>query len=445
VETAAFARYSLVPLPEAPPMTHRLSASRRLLAKWCLYWARGDVELPPQEQTVAARLGSATHEGAAEEGEGLEWALRPSVDLEVIAARWELTESQVEALKRLHQSWLLWWADFSQGRDWQTEVPFAFDTATGAARALPRKTLVETGHPEGLLEERPITREERAAMLTPTEVPGTTDALWISADGRNAIVIDLKTGRPPKRARDYLEQLLHTAVCVRIVHGVAHVRVVIAHVTADDVVPDWIDLDAFDLDVAAAEMRGDLVGLEQAVPRGGRHCEQLYCPLRAVCPRTTAALAPVLPAPLRAVPLTGKLVRHEDAAALLESLPLFEAWIEERRARVRELADETGGVQLPGGLVYGPIDKSRETLRLDVNGAEAALRKVLGDQADAAILRKTSKEAVRKAAAALATKRGDLTRICREVEDAMRAAGAMKVSRFKSYEVREAPKGDDHA
>src|SRR5262249_38109608 len=121
-------------------MAHRLSASKRPLSALCLFWARGDVALPPSTAGACAALGSAFAEASEDAGAGLEECLgeaiewREAADLDAIAERWRLAESQRDALEDLHATWRAWWPTFSAGRSWRFEVPFAYDTAKGTAR-----------------------------------------------------------------------------------------------------------------------------------------------------------------------------------------------------------------------------------------------------------------------------------------------------------------------
>jgi len=336
-----------------------------------------------------------------------------------------LRPAQREQLVVLHDTWAAWWSEYAAGAGWRTEVPFAFDVASGRARELP-----STGQ-----------RDYNACL--PTEVPGTIDALLLDVANGSATVLDLKTGRPPKRVADYIDQLAHGALCVARAHGLDRVRVVIAHVTEAGVLVDQAELDAFDLDAAAADLARTLDAIPAAEPAPGMHCRELFCPARAVCPTTTAALETVAasaisPAAARRLPLIGPVEDDDQAITLLEGLPRLEAWVEDRKRALRAYADEAGGVRLADGRVYAGRPAKSTSLHLEVSGAEPALREVLGAAADRAIARTITRAGIDRAARQLAERHGDLSRIRRAALEALRRAGAVKVSQYRRYEARPA-------
>lgn len=405
---------------------HRLSASKRALAAECLYWARGDVEVPEGAASCLADLGSALHEGASEEIEGVDGliTLTPA-DLERIADKWELADKARDTLRALHATWTAWWAEFSKTAEgWRTEIPFSYSASHDVAIELPKR------------------EESRDYNVGPNDLPGTIDIHRVDLAAKRGWVLDIKTGRPPKRAVDHIEQLLHGAVCLQRFYGLDVVTVGIVHVMTDRVKPDTFDLDAFDIDVAAAEMRGELGRIPGAEPKAGTHCKERWCPARAVCPTTRAALSHVLPilpsSPIGVeTALAGPVASEAAARALYVGLPLLEEWIGERKEAIKAFADANGGVRFPDGRVYSGADSQRETLRLDVAGAEDALRSVLGDAAEEAIDRKATKSSVERAARKIAA-RGQLGAMRDDAIDAMRKAGAVKRSTFKEYRLRKA-------
>jgi hypothetical protein len=162
----------------------------------------------------------------------------------------------------------------------------------------------------------------------------------------------------------------------------------------------------------------------------------LYCPARAVCPETLSALAEVAPEPVRRLPLVGPITNNDHAAVLLEGLPRLEAWIEERRQALKKYADEHEGVRLTDGRIYAGWPAKSTSLRLDVKGAEDALRDVLGDRAGDAINRTLTQTGIERVARALAKKRGDLSRLKNAAIEALRKRGAVKVSSYRRYEAR---------
>ena len=410
----------------APERRHRLSASKRKLGRSCLYWARDDVALP-EDPSAGAAVGSALHQSADEDvsEDALRDGWRPGADLDAIAERWGLSPLEREKLFLLHDVWAEWWSSFASAEGWRTEVPFAFDVATGRARALPCRG------------------PRDYSACSSTEVPGTIDALRIDPAEGVAVVLDLKTGRPPKRASDYIDQLAFGALCATRVHGLERARVVLAHVPERGVFVDEAELDAFDLDAAAADLPRVLGAISTAEPNPGLHCRELFCPARACCPATTAALTMVAsstlsPAAARRLPLVGPIEDDDQAITLLEGLPRLEAWIDDRKRALRAYADETEGLRLPDGRVWAGRPAKSTTLHLEVRGAEGALRSVLGDAAELAISRGVTQVGIDRAARRLAVKHGDIKRIRQAALEALRAAGAVKKSEFRRYEARAA-------
>ena len=55
--------------PAAPAGRHQLTASKITLGRSCLWWARPDVELPEQDASGAADLGTALHAVAEAEAD----------------------------------------------------------------------------------------------------------------------------------------------------------------------------------------------------------------------------------------------------------------------------------------------------------------------------------------------------------------------------------------
>jgi PD-(D/E)XK nuclease superfamily len=420
----------------------RYTASRGDLAERCLYWARPDIELPRHgESSAAADLGSALHEVAAAEaldfdelegGDELFGVLvrfEPGISPAEVAERWALAPSAVEELQLLRDAWRSFWMDFSLGRSFRTEVPFAFDTATGTARELPS------------------TGQRDYSACTATEIPGTVDAIALDLGEGRVVVVDLKTGKGPKRVADYRRQLLHGAVCAARAYGVERARIAIAHVTADGVRLDEEDVGAEELEEAAQSLVRDLARLPLAAPMPGLHCSARYCPLRATCPATVALVAQADVDELQHVPLRGDVEDERQARALALGLPRLAAWIDDRRRALRAFVDARGAVRLDDGHAFGRFEEERETPRLDVHGAREALEGVLGDRIEFALEVKTTKAAIeraaRRVAADLGGRRGELKKIKTAAFAALRAAHAMKRSRFTVYEVRSARAAPD--
>ena len=408
---------------------HRYTGSRGELASHCLYWARGDIETPPRDTSTAADLGSALHEVAADEGDAsvfdeledvLPELLLREGHVSEVAARWGLAPSSRADLELLVDAWRSWWPSFAGARPFRTEVPFAFDPSTLGARELPSNG------------------QRDYSACVGDELPLTIDAYAVEGD--RVIVLDLKTGRGVKRVCDHRRQLMIGALCASRVHGVSEATIVLAHVTVDGVFVDEEDIDAFDLQAEALALRDELTRIPTAEPTPGRHCTELRCPLRPWCPATTRHLPIIVERPAAALPLVGPLNDPNAAQVLLDVLPRVEAWLDERRRALRSFVDECGAVDLGDGRVFGRFEETRETPRLDVAGALDAMRSILGELADVAIERRTSKAAIERAARTLAHRRGgrrgELKAIRDAVLTALRGAHAMKTSRYPHYEIR---------
>lgn len=420
-------------------MRHHLTASRIALARLCLYWARPDVRLPGNEESRAATLGTAFHAVAEAETE--------EVNLELVDERFgwvvakgvaedlagdELGEPERRQLARLVAAWREWWA---QG------------LLTGA----------ETEQACGLTKEGQGYRLERTGARDYTyapddSIPGTADvvAVWAPNDGSKAhlVVLDYKTGFGPHKLEDHRDQLVHLgSAIVRDEGGPAeYVRVGVAHVTVDGVIVDSEVLDPLDVAIHVEEMRELLEQLPTAEPRPGLHCDDMWCPARAVCPVTRNLLlaAQVDMEPRRHLPLVGPVTSNEAALGFLIAKPLLEAWLENRAAAVKLFADQSGGVRDDDGRVYAGRDQTRETVRLDVTGALEAMRRVLGVDADDAVKTKTtaSFESIRDVVRAkrVVDESIPLEATVEQVRDALRDAGALKVSEFKQYKWVAPPK-----
>lgn len=415
-------------------MKHRLTASKIKLARRCLWWARRDVEIPPGEETSAARVGTAFHSAAEEERldeDAVDRAFAAVVGPSPKVAS-GLSAAEQRKLDRLVAAWRAW---IEQG------------LLTGIDREVP-VALSMSG--EGRRLERTGPRDY--SQVCEDELPGTADvvAIWAPNDGTSAhlFVGDYKTGRSGD-LDDHLDQLTHLATAIARDEGADAVRVGVIHVQEWGVELETRVLDGLDLAVHAEEVGGMLAALVDGDPQPapGLHCEDLYCPARAVCPATRALLvdAGVELEPRRRLPIVGPVTSNDQACAILVAAPMVEAWIAERVKAARAYADDHDGVRAPDGRVYRARAQKRETPRLDVDGAIEALRAVLGPDADAAVRTKvsTSFDAIKEVIAARRA-RGEKLPIKGTIErarDALREIGALKVSEFETYDwADESPK-----
>ena len=425
-------------------MRHRITASRIALAHRCSWWARPDVELPTSEASRAALLGTALHEAAENEAEEIDEervdaTFRRAVGVpqpEILAAVSEgLRESERRHLALLVESWLDWWRQLEAevGLDLpRREVAYAIDVDAGMARRLESA------------EHRDY------STCTDREVPGTLDLvirLIPNASGTSGItlrVLDYKTGQGPHRCADHEEQLRWQAAAVALERG-ERVVAGILHITQDEAREDWgVEVDGFGALIVVEELRALLDELPRAEPRPGLHCEQMYCPARAVCPATRALLI-AAEVPLdhrRRLPIVGPIQSAEQALAILVAGDLLEQWLEDRAKAVRAWADEHGGVQAPDGRVWRGREVERLTPRLDAEGGLEALRAALGADADKAIATKVSTSWERIEVAlrgrqererAASGRKPAMKYLIEEVREKLKSAGALKRSAFTQY------------
>jgi hypothetical protein len=417
-------------------MKHRLSASRIKLGRRCLWWARPDVEVPPAEETRPAAVGTAFHDVAESEAEELDEDLvderfaRLVAGVELDKAAEGLSTHERRHLEALVTSWREWWAQMILTGA-ETEQPIQL-FVSGAAERLPKG------------EHRDYSAADDAA------IPGTADvvAVWASNDGSSAhFVGDYKTGFGPHRLDDHIDQLTHLGTAFARKEGAESVRVGVIHVRPDGVELDSRVLDGFDMALHVTEMAQLLEELPTAEPRPGLHCEEMYCPARAVCPATRALLvdAKLALEPRRRLPLVGDVEENDQALAILVAAPLIESWLADRVKAARAFADANGGVRAPDGRIYRSRPQTRETPRLDVDGAREAMRRVLGSDADSAIKTKvsTSFEAMRDVVRArrAAGEKIPIEDTIKHTREALREVGALKISEFDTYDwADESPK-----
>ncbi len=315
------------------------------------------------------------------------------------------------------------------------------------ARSAPRCRTRSTSRPRAVASS-PSRGQRDYDAAAPTEIPTTVDA--VAVEPGLVTVIDLKTGRGTKRLEMYRRQLTTGALAACRAHDVDAARIVLAHVTADGVRVDEGELDAFDLDAAGLELRGELARIPTAEPTPGVHCAEHRCPARAVCPVTLAAVQRADVALLDEPALTGEVEHDVQARLLIERLPMLDAWLAERKRALRAYVEERGDVDVGEGRVYTRVQTTRETPRLDVTGAYEALVRVLGPDVDRAVERKTSKAAIERAARAGVLgsgggRRGDAKRNPRRrYRSAARRARHGSARRFTMFEVRERAARDSH-
>lgn len=226
-------------------------------------------------------------------------------------------------------------------KDAEPELALAYDVATDTARRL--------GSGIG----------RNYGDLGPFEIAMTLDVGGL--DGAKAYVLDYKfTMRSPGSAAGH-GQLRVCALALARLHGVDQARTELAHIKPDGSV--WIDrddLDAFDLDDIAKELRelhGRVAEQVGKAKRGepldlamGSHCD--HCPSRSVCPaqsRLAIELSEgrVMGDPLTMLPLDP--VRAGIAYTRIKAARSLLAHME--RAVMAALEEAGGELPLPDGRV----------------------------------------------------------------------------------------------
>lgn len=327
--------------------------------------------------------------------------------------------------------------------------------ATGAYN----ETNVETGlsHAWDPVADTAVALDVAAHRAYPDAagIPGTLDWLVTSPRDGRVRVVDFKGSQPTTRAAEN-EQLALYALQVARARGLAEVDVQLVYLGEDGSVrTDDATLDAWDLDAAAARLRGIWQRVQDAravvevggAPRMrvGDHCGD--CPAMRVCPAMTALVRELtVSAPRTAAPEAEVEAWKAGAASSLAQLSdeaAGEAWLRVEllgdlvaamRASLKARA-ERAGLPLPGGAMLVPVESRRRTVEVAL--ALPVLRARFGAQADAAVEQSLSIAAVEKLARQLAPGRGQRKAVEALVEE-LRAARAVRESTFVQLRVRKA-------
>jgi len=301
------------------------------------------------------------------------------------------------------------------------ELAYAYDVAADAARFLGPWL-------------------DRAYEVGPGEVSGTADLVCPPTEERPRwLVVDFKGEEDVAPARSNL-QIAFYGLCVARVHGAAEVDVAIAYLRHGGGIRwDRAHLDEFALEAAAARVRRVAAGVAAAREAGagradyaaGHHCRR--CPALPFCPAQAAALRAFLGAPME----PGEIARmtDEDVGRAYVRLKVFAEMLDHAQSAARTRA-EIAGLPLPDGERLVPVETQRRAVSVDK--ALPVLRELFGAQADAAVDRSLSAEAVTRLTRQLAPGRGQ-KKAADEVWSKLDAAGAVRRSTFVQLRVR---KGD---
>lgn len=289
------------------------------------------------------------------------------------------------------------------GTTWASEVAFAWDITSGAAREVGRN--LSRGYP-----------------MQDGEAYGTADLVALSPDGSAVFVADVKTGRgwlPPPAESGQLRFLAYAAC---LAYGAESAEVAHLHVREDGTTwTQWATLDALELALVGEQLRE----LSRTAEAGtgaiveGPWCR--YCPAFSSCPAKAALACASVEAPATLTP--------ETAAAAWLRVKAVREVLDRVEEAVRAYALEAP-VPLGNGLVLAPAETSRD--ELDGAVVHAVLGKLYGpDVAHAAVELAASKKSVDRAVrmvAEAAKARGEkvtLKALSAQTLEAVRQAGGL--------------------
>ena len=279
--------------------------------------------------------------------------------------------------------------------------------------------------------------------LRPGEIGGTADLVVIR--GRSATVYDYKTGF--LGASIDTAQLAHNALAVASAYGLDEVAValVIVDLEAESYYVKRKTLDVFALASEAGRLTSIVNRVDRArtrfaagdtldVTESEDGCR--YCPCRQSCPAKTQAISLVLRTERVALPTAEELLADATPERAAQAWVLAKA-LEELAGNVRRIVSERAQSErlpLPDGSYLTAVAVEREGIA-DVDAALTALRPMLGDAVDGAVVvtRKLSKGAIEALAAQQAGKGGG-AKAKRAAVEILRTSGALKTS--VHYEVK---------
>lgn len=297
------------------------------------------------------------------------------------------------------------------------EVAFALDPRTGQAREIGR----------GLGRQYAVGEDE---------IAGTADAVGCSADA--VLILDWKAGFTAPAPAAENRQLRTLAVMAARAYGRDHAIVEIVRLRDDGRIwRDRAELDAFDLDAAAEELRAlhlrvmrlrDRAAAGEVLPVSmGEHCR--WCPSLRHCPGQTALVRAVCGEAVPARP-----VGAAEVAATWHKVKAARRILGELEAQMHAIA-----AQEPVDLGDGTLLGEREHERREVVGevAQRVLAELHGPEVAARACEVTVEATFASIQNALrpVAPRGKLTAFRQAAEAALAAAGGVRVKRVKRVEV----------
>lgn len=352
-------------------MTPSASATNLLLR--CQWWARPEVEAPPEEPNPDMLRGTGGH--AAIEAHLTTGTAAPS-----------------DAAAPFFASWLRWW---------QTK-PFGTDGTYHVEKALSYDTTTDTAKFTGA--------QGRAYNPAPGEIPGRPDLVIFQE--KRVIVADWKSGEDwaGYAAEGAPAQLRTYALAAARIAGVDEAIIVACQITPGEVVATPETLDVFDLDAHAEKLKLAMTSLETALPVPGGHC--LRCPALAVCPaHDTAKLEKATALPV---------ITAENAGPMYLAMEALESRVAQMKKACKAQIIAAGKVPMPDGGTLEMVTAPVEGITLD--GPQ-------GPEAEAAIIQAGAPKAIDRPPAT-ATKKAITdalgAKASRPLFEKLRALGALR-------------------
>ena len=283
--------------------------------------------------------------------------------------------------------------------EWAAEVAFAWDYETDTGRELGRN----------LKRDYPATK--------PSEYRGTADVVGVTRD--EVVILDYKSGYAKMPRENWQLRLL--ALAASRAYNRPSARVAIVRTWSLEKFRPLV-FDALDLAEFAAQLRA-MPAMWAGEPSfvQGDHCE--HCPAFASCPAKLALW--------QTAGVTGPQITEENAAAVYQRADAVAQVLSRVRSGLAIWAKDHP-IQLPDGMVYGPVMKEREAV--DPFVVQAVLTKLHGPEVAAkAMDLDTSKAAIGRAIATIAPK-GKKAKMIDEVLKAVEEQHGIVVTKKESIE-----------
>lgn len=412
----------------------RLTASGIDRAERCAWGFRPDAGQTNDTNSDAATAGVEDHghiEASIDE-DAAEHEFNDETERGFIGANFG---AEVEPKSPTHARWLAEWWPKNRHLAWKTEVAVAIDPLTGETRL----------GPEGW-------QHRDYGWAPPRMIPGTIDAY--AFDGGTLRINDWKCGQASHIGDPRTSGQLRT-LGLALARHLGHRGPVSLEYTKINEHRCWVEaapLGRADL----LAFQGDLLALTRKIdgnpqPVEGHWCSSMWCPYLGRCPATLGALTQLragLPEdPFRVVSSAREIRNDAHAQWQYRVLRAADKMLAEAWKALKEHA-RSRPIPLGDGVEYAEVDKVRETVRIEVPGAEAVLARVLGEHAAGVVevKRKATKSRIEAAAKPVAAarslaagKRVPVTAVAAEVFLGLRSIGAMKVSEYRELgEVRRA-------